>query len=169
MFNLPKLQKKQSGVVLVISLVMLLLLTLIGVTATQVTSLEEKMAHNMRDRNLAFQAAESALREGEAFLTQATLPSFTLAGTNGLYSETATPPRFDDDWSVFSSVNYSGTLGGISTTPEYVIQRLGSGAGGGSSSLDAATFSEAEMYRVTARGVGGTATAVVVVQSHYKR
>ncbi|MFK5947321.1 MAG: PilX N-terminal domain-containing pilus assembly protein, partial [Methylococcales bacterium] len=50
---------KQTGVVLVVSLIMLLLLTLIGITGTQVTSLEEKMAGNARDQNIAFQAAES--------------------------------------------------------------------------------------------------------------
>ena len=56
----------QSGAVLAISLIILLLLTIIGLTATQVTGLEEKMAGNLRDRNLAFQAAETALRAGEA-------------------------------------------------------------------------------------------------------
>jgi type IV pilus assembly protein PilX len=55
----------QSGAVLVISLIMLLLLTLIGISSIQTTSLEEKMAGNLRDRNIAFQAAESAIRDAE--------------------------------------------------------------------------------------------------------
>jgi type IV pilus assembly protein PilX len=55
----------QSGAVLIISLIMLLLLTLIGASSMQTTTLEEKMAGNMRDRNIAFQAAESALRDAE--------------------------------------------------------------------------------------------------------
>jgi type IV pilus assembly protein PilX len=55
----------QSGAVLIVSLIMLLLLTLIGASSMQTTSLEEKMAGNLRDRNLAFQAAESALRDAE--------------------------------------------------------------------------------------------------------
>jgi len=59
--------KHQSGVVLPVSMIMLLLLTLISVTASQVTGLEEKMAGNSRDSNLAFQAAEAALRGGERF------------------------------------------------------------------------------------------------------
>jgi type IV pilus assembly protein PilX len=58
--------KLQSGVVLVVSLIMLLLLTLIALSGSQSTSLEEKMAGNMRDRNLAFQAAEAALRDAES-------------------------------------------------------------------------------------------------------
>ncbi|MCX7100437.1 MAG: PilX N-terminal domain-containing pilus assembly protein, partial [Methylobacter sp.] len=53
----------QSGAVLIISLIMLLLLTLIGTTAMQTSTLEEKMAGNLRDRDIAFQAAESALRD----------------------------------------------------------------------------------------------------------
>jgi len=59
------INKHQSGAVLVIGLIMLLLLTLIGVTGSQVTGLEEKMSGNIRDRNIAFQAAESALRDAE--------------------------------------------------------------------------------------------------------
>ncbi len=62
------LYQKQSGVVLIISLIMLVLLTLIGVTSMQVTGLEEKMAGNMKSNNLAFQSAETALREGEVWL-----------------------------------------------------------------------------------------------------
>jgi type IV pilus assembly protein PilX len=58
--------KSQCGVVLVVSLIMLLLLTLIGLSAMQSTGLEEKMAGNMRDRNIAFQAAEAALRDAES-------------------------------------------------------------------------------------------------------
>jgi len=37
---------------------MLLLLTIIGITGIQVSGLEEKMAGNSRDQNLAFQSAE---------------------------------------------------------------------------------------------------------------
>lgn len=161
-------KKKESGAVLVISLITLLLLTLIGLTGTQVTGLEEKMAGNMVDRNLAFQAAESSLRAGENFLTQATLPDFTATGTNGLYSITGTPPDKDDDWSTFNTVTYAVSLGHVKASPEYVIQRMPN-VGGSGESLEAGTYTESEMYRITARGVGGTSTAVVVVQSTYRR
>jgi type IV pilus assembly protein PilX len=62
---LRSIASNQSGAVLIVSLIMLLLLTLIGASSMQTTSLEEKMAGNLRDRNLAFQAAESALRDAE--------------------------------------------------------------------------------------------------------
>ncbi|OGR32354.1 MAG: hypothetical protein A2091_00395 [Desulfuromonadales bacterium GWD2_61_12] len=55
----------ESGAVLIVSLILLLVLTLLGITAMQSTTLEEKMAGNLADRNLAFQAAEAALRDAE--------------------------------------------------------------------------------------------------------
>lgn len=161
------LKQRQSGVVLPISMIMLLLLTLIGITGSQVAGLEEKMAGNGKDSNIAFQAAEAALRGGETFLLQATLPAFTTTGTNGLYSATATPPQQSDDWSSFNTVTYSApALGHTASAPLYVIQQLNTI---GSSSLDAGNYNENELYRITARGVGGTSAAVVVLQSVYKR
>jgi len=62
--------KKQSGVALIVGLVILLLLTLIMITALKVTALEERMSGNSQNRNVAFQAAESALREAEASILQ---------------------------------------------------------------------------------------------------
>ena len=56
---------KQKGAVLLVALIMLLLLTVIGVAAMRDTNLQERMAGNMRDHALAFQAAEAALRFAE--------------------------------------------------------------------------------------------------------
>jgi type IV pilus assembly protein PilX len=159
--------QQQSGAVLVISLIMLLLLMLIGASSMQTTSLEEKMAANLRDQNLAFQAAESALRAGEAFLTLATLPSFTSTGTGGLYNEALSPPQQYADWSNFNTITYStATLINTVSPPLYVIQRL---KNIGSSSLDAGNYNESELYQITARGEGSTRNAVVVLQAMYKR
>jgi len=68
MNNKFKSSKKQNGVVLVVSMIMLLLLTIMGISGMQTTSLEEKMAGNLRDRNIGFQVAEAALRHGEQFV-----------------------------------------------------------------------------------------------------
>lgn len=51
----------QQGVVLVVGLMFLLLFTLLGVTAGSSTNLQERMAGNTRDRELAFESAECAL------------------------------------------------------------------------------------------------------------
>lgn len=55
----------QRGAVLIVALIMLLLLTIIGLSSMRGTSLQENMAGNMRDSNLALQASEAALRLGE--------------------------------------------------------------------------------------------------------
>ena len=56
----------ERGVVLLVALVMLLLVTVLGLASVRMLTMEERMAANSFDRNLAFQAAETALREGEA-------------------------------------------------------------------------------------------------------
>ena len=52
---------KQSGAALFISLVILLVLTIIGLSAARRSTLQETMASNLHIRNLAFNAAESAI------------------------------------------------------------------------------------------------------------
>ena len=56
---------KNQGAVLVMSLLMLFVLTLIGVSGINTSTLEEKMSGNNRNRLLAFQAAETGIREAE--------------------------------------------------------------------------------------------------------
>ncbi|MCZ8164820.1 PilX N-terminal domain-containing pilus assembly protein [Silanimonas sp.] len=55
----------QRGAALYVAMIMLLLLTLIGVAAMQVASLQQRMATNFNDFSLAFQRAEGVLRQGE--------------------------------------------------------------------------------------------------------
>ena len=56
-------RKRQQGVVLVVGLVLLLAMTLIGVTAMKLTTLDERIAGNAQQRVGLFQASESALME----------------------------------------------------------------------------------------------------------
>jgi len=56
-FNL----KKQSGAALFVSLIMLLALTIIGLSAANRSNLQERMASNYHIQNLAFNASESAI------------------------------------------------------------------------------------------------------------
>ncbi|PIQ37054.1 MAG: protein PilX [Lysobacterales bacterium CG17_big_fil_post_rev_8_21_14_2_50_64_11] len=53
--------RRQRGAVLFVALIMLLLLTLIGVTGMQVSTLQERMASGYRAGNLAFQNTEQQL------------------------------------------------------------------------------------------------------------
>ena len=52
---------RQKGAALAMALVILLILTILGVTAMSTSSLEQKMAGNIQDMTRAFQAAESGV------------------------------------------------------------------------------------------------------------
>lgn len=58
--------KGQAGSTLLVSLIILLVLTIVGVSSVGNISLNQKMATSYRDADVAFQAAEAALAEGEA-------------------------------------------------------------------------------------------------------
>ena len=60
---MPNSRKRQGGAVLIVSLMFLVILTMLGVTAMSGTTMEERMAGNTRDAALALQAAEAALRD----------------------------------------------------------------------------------------------------------
>ena len=94
--------QKQKGMVLVISLILLIVLTLIGISSMQNTIVEEKMAGNSRDRDLALKGAEAAVRAGETYVgTLTTTSGFTNA--NGLYAFLGNDPDY------LSATTWSGT------------------------------------------------------------
>jgi len=169
----PCSKKSQSGVVLVISLVMLLILTLIGVTGTQVTSLEEKMAGNSRDKNLAFQAAETALTLAENSLVPPNvLPAFVNAGTGGFYSN-ATGVDLSDEAlksAAFWRNNPVATSGAIAlgngiAAPQYIIQEMPSVCS--NPTIGCPPKPVLPTFKITVRATGGTTSSVVVLQSFF--
>jgi type IV pilus assembly protein PilX len=56
---------RQRGAILIVSLLLLLVMTVLALTASQTTRLQERMAGNARDSDQAFQAAEAGLRAAE--------------------------------------------------------------------------------------------------------
>lgn len=165
----------QQGSALIISLVILIVMTLIGITGISTSSLEEKMAGNTRDRALAFQAAEAALRDGESYFDN-NIVSITAAfdGSNaGLYPAGSDPDVFADaTWD--NSRNYSDAIAGVATQPQYIIELLGE-IGDTSDSLNIMGYGESSgltsltAVRVTARGTGGSDNSVVILQSNFSK
>lgn len=75
--NLPmprKSPRKEHGAVLFIALMLLIILTLLGLSAAQVTSLQERMASIYRADQMAFENAESLLAGIERSTTESTNP-----------------------------------------------------------------------------------------------
>lgn len=178
--------RTQKGAVLIVGLLMLLIMTIIGVTAIQSTGLEEKMAGNVRDRNVALQATESALREAEDYIEGlATVSGFT--GANGLYgfsnpepftydgTSNPTPKKLTDSntWTTANSRAFSESLDGVHTVPRYMLKIRSQGNSNMEGALNVQGYgkenpaSQAVIFRVTARGTGGTDQSQVFLQTHY--
>ena len=83
---------KQRGAVLVISLILLMLLTILAITASSTASLQERMAGNAQEANIAFQAAESGLKNMTDVVARGSTPAadalLELAYTDGNGNET---------------------------------------------------------------------------------
>ncbi|HEY0229833.1 MAG TPA: PilX N-terminal domain-containing pilus assembly protein [Dokdonella sp.] len=56
--------KRERGAVLFVALIVLILLTLLGITAAQVTVLQERMSGSFRVQQLAFERAEGRMAAG---------------------------------------------------------------------------------------------------------
>lgn len=168
----------QRGAVLAISLIMLLLLTLIGVTAMQVTTMEERMAGNMLDVNRAFQASEAALRDGEEYLAPFTAePSTCTTAPCALWAKQAItegtipvdPSTKDAAWWAANAQEFGedGTqdIEGLAEDPRYVVEYHSLVKD--SKTLGFGPPTGRVYYRVTARGVGGQETTETILQSTY--
>lgn len=85
-----KKMHRQSGVALFTALILLVIMTMLGLTSMSTSTMEEKMAANSQDINRAFQAAESGLEmvfnDNDAFSTRNTVA--TDGTPNDLYTPT---------------------------------------------------------------------------------
>lgn len=58
--------RQQRGVALVVALLLLVVISLVGLAAVRGTIMQQKMAANLYDREMAFQSAEAAIRVAAA-------------------------------------------------------------------------------------------------------
>ena len=93
MLHIPTLQKQQRGVVLVISLMVLLVLTLLGISSLDGSSMEEKMAANSQTASSTFQKAESAIRQ--TFYEESKNPYDAFTNAENGATETYNDPSYE--------------------------------------------------------------------------
>ncbi len=135
MSTLSTSRRNERGVSLVIVLLFLVMLSILGTTAIQTSSLEEKMTGNERDRQIAFEAAEGALRDAEREIFQSLSPNspFVSGCVDGLCmpSTTAVPQWEAVNWLSATPRQYGAFTGagaypvtGLANTPRYIIELL---------------------------------------------
>ncbi|SEA81578.1 type IV pilus assembly protein PilX [Desulfuromusa kysingii] len=162
----------QQGTALITGLLILIVLSILGITAMQSTLLQEKMVGNMEQQGSAFQIAEAGLRIGENWLdSQIPVPIF--ADTNGLYLVDSTLWQNDDDW--WDDETRSQNIGDIGSAEDveavYYLEYLTDvdNSGNDSEIFDAAPEDLPGMYRITSRGDSPNGRSTVILQSTYIR
>ena len=104
---------RQQGAVLITALILLVLLTMLGITSMSTTTMEERMAANSQEMNRAFQAASTGLEivfdDGKAFDTRNTIE--TDGGADDPYSDPDDPTKDKSD----STIGGSGAGAYIAT------------------------------------------------------
>lgn len=175
------LHTPQRGVTLITGLVFLVILTLISLAAMRTTALEERMAGNARDQDVAFQAAEAAMRDAMKQLPGLTPASAFAAGcAAGLCLNNPVTPVWEalsanNQWITANTAMYGGaalTINGttnLPVQPRYIIELLPATVppAGSSASTGKGNTSGGQLipYRITARGWGVTGRSQATVQA----
>lgn len=165
--------QKQNGAALVVSMIILVAMTMIGITSMKSSSTEMTMAGNLRESAITFQAAEAGLSAAEAVLLTGIDPPNMLddIDIDPNYLSNAT-------WKSASANEIKTTLANITNNPRYITKFLGewdpdrnvsdldpgySGYGETSTAIKIAYF------RATSRGFGQTGNTFRTVQSFFGR
>lgn len=187
----------QRGVVLVTALIFLVLITILAISASGTSLLQQKLAGGLRNAQLAEWSAESALRGAEWRLWTATLDDSTRlsCGTSGVaacYPYSSDPVaavknfRNSSGWVIDGAVEYkpvnfkdvsSDKTFALKNNPYYIIEDMGiekpQGAGmqseSGATGVRGVGYQNTvrHIYRITARGMGNNDNAIRVLETTF--
>ncbi len=172
----------QRGAILAIALLLLIVLTILALTAMNMAFNQERMAGNARNVNAAFQAAESGLRDSEQWLTnRIARPDPCVGAPCAVYDRGGLPDldveapdlRFlDDTWwdangRTFGDGTDSLAIPGVARAPDTVIEAYAFVPD--SLTVGAGPPTGRDFYKITSRGTGGVEAAQTVVESTFTR
>ena len=179
---LPTTNAPQEGFVLIVGLVILGLLTMLALSSMRDTTMQEKMAGASRDSGLAFQAAESALRDAEKCLKDDATCKFDT--TNDAHFD-QDDPAFPDHNTLFNAATWAtidppGEATALEGVPadgvNYIVRQastISDDAGGAEIGLggygDSAATEGQAIYEITARGAGASGAGQSVLRVYYRQ
>lgn len=160
---------KQQGMALIVSLLLLVAITLLAVSAMRSTTLQEKMAANFNDREIAKQVAESTVRQvGAALLPppagsvwyRAALPA-PVAGVPDMWQDPAAWANRGTIGVVVNGTNYVG---------EFMVENLGEWKDPQQPTCTKKVdpMCERQTYRVTTRTAPVAGRASVTIQAIWR-
>ncbi|NVM78932.1 type IV pilus assembly protein PilX [Duganella sp. SG902] len=170
--------RRQRGIVLLVSLMLLIMVMLLGVSAAQLALQSEKAARGERDRDVAFLAAEDALKDAERDVL-ASGAAFAPDCATARHERAA--PGKAPVWQAVDLAGAACTLPyGARTAasmptgegflpfkkPQYIVERMECHRAGDDASAGAAP---SYCYRVTAIGFGARPETEVVLQSVFSK
>lgn len=169
-------RSREKGAALFIVLIMLLVVTILGVSSMNDTLMQGKMAGAVQDRNISLQGVDNALRDAEAYIGSIT-GTANFGSTTGLYATGAAPDYYDStSWSSSSSRAATKTSG-LAVAPRYFIENMGE-ISGDTSSQYFSTVENADIgnsqnlgtitgYRIVARSTGASGNSQRIVEAYY--
>ena len=167
-------QFSQRGAALITALVILVVLTVLGISAMRTSSLEESIVGNLRDHDLAFQAAETGLTAGENFLNATvTIPVPDATAGDGVYLRNQFGDFRDNlhNTAVWANGTEYGTAGTtdlleVNSDPVFIIeyeQEIIDDLDPESKAKGKGRF----YFRITSRGVGSSPNSATMLQEIY--
>ncbi|MEM9102422.1 MAG: pilus assembly protein [Pseudomonadota bacterium] len=178
--------QRSYGFVLISSLIILVVLSLLALSSAETTLFEERMASNLKNRNIALQSAESALIDAENYLNgliEIPMPTTlnspdqprAIWHTEQIDSDVSNTSSwwFDNnlDWWQKNAKPLEASALQSAQTPQYIIETKGSTFLPGTSLLD--PNQQVFYYRITSRAEGDYEDTPnkshVILQSTYAR
>lgn len=146
---------RQRGMALLISLIMLLLLTMIGISSMQNATMQEKMSGSVMNRNQSFQVAEASLRVGENVVSASAYAQVKCA------SVAACAPPTDATSVENAGAGANGNTWVAAATGFYAIQNIGSNGAPVNMPSGCSSSSAITLYRITGVALVGSSRSIV--------
>jgi type IV pilus assembly protein PilX len=172
--------RRERGIVMFMALILLLVLTLLGVALARTQTVEERLAQNDNNHQLALQTAEATLQAAFDEDVDGVYTNFTGAapGLATVFQELNTAPGttlgYNSTWTTpgVNSIVYTGNGPPLVSAPaaanaQFVIEDMAGVVPPGCNSANAGNYGSQVVYvhRITAHSSGGDGTASATVQT----
>ena len=169
---------KQSGSALVISMIILIMLMLLGVTAVTTSNTQFQMAGNLQFQNVSLNNAEAAISNAEIWLSNGTnfdntgFTTYDQLNTPQLYPTGSAVDPLTTSWDNYDSVQVNDPVtGSPNPNQRYFIEQLSTssvliGSSTSTGGRQSSACNKVNTYRITARGASARGATKYVV-SYY--